>query len=320
MIDPFSAMQRAVDIVQTSPHPDNKIAASLFRGELITARTNAWPEKIVRLLGTTTRIGSSSGTVHAEVSCLLNFPGKVEGASLCITDPFCPNCAKNIAEAGVKRIYIDHKGFQKDFAKRRSGEFESMSLRIAERAGIEIFELRRKERSIIPILEIRDGFRAPQDNPIKIEKSPFDAGPRGLRELVDSVQVLHERWACGFAMGDQRQLYALIASAHPAIGYTKENPGDLDALSHPEGKYNFYLEPVNRLLMGAARNGMRLLDGLVWCSVVPTSREQVNLVAANIGTIHIGATNEARDADALAARDTLSTADILSFVDNPTIR
>jgi deoxycytidylate deaminase len=313
MIEIIDAMQRAVDVVLTSPHPTNKVAASLFRDDLITSRTNAWPEKISRHLGMETRIGNSSGTIHAEVNCLLHFPGKTEGASLCITDPFCPNCAKNIAEAGIKRIYIDHKGFQKDFASRRGDEFENMSLRIAARAGISIYEVRRKEGVITPILETPENYTAPQDNPIKMSKSPFDANVKGLRQLVNSVQVIHERWACGFAMGTNRELWALVASAHPAIGYTKDDPRDMESLSHPEGKYNFYLEPMNRLLMGAARHGLRLLDGLVWCSVVPTAREQVNLVTANMTTVYIGNEAEGRDADALSARDTLAKAGILTF-------
>ena len=35
---------------------------------------------------------------------MIDAPFATDGASLCVTDPFCPNCAKNIAEAGIKRV------------------------------------------------------------------------------------------------------------------------------------------------------------------------------------------------------------------------
>ncbi len=102
MISPLDAMQAAVNIVLTSPHPTNKVAAAIFSGADILVRTNNWPSRIATVLGQDARVGNSSGTVHAEVNCISDFPHPTEGASLCITDPFCPNCAKNIAEALAK--------------------------------------------------------------------------------------------------------------------------------------------------------------------------------------------------------------------------
>lgn len=309
-LSPLDAMQAAVDIVLTSPHPTNKIAASLFKGDTLMARTNTWPDKISQLLGHDMRIGNSSGTIHAEVNCLLNFPIASEGASLCVTDPFCPNCAKNIAEAGIKKIYIDHKGFDKDFALRRGDEFSSMSLRIAARAGISIYEARRKDGSIVPLLEIPETYRAPEDNPIKIE-------PRGslttLQTLVNSVKVKAERWACGYAQDMKGNVFALTASAHAAIGYSEASPDDREQINHPEGKYNFYLEPMNRLMMGAARHGLKLIDGEIYASCIPTAREQVNLVAANLSCLYVGDAEKSRDADGLRARSVLEQARIIEF-------
>ncbi len=310
MTSPFDAMQAAVDIVLTSPHATSKVAASLFNDTVIVARTNHWPERISTELGTEKRIGNSSGTVHAEVQCVLDFPEATEGASLCVTDPFCPNCAKNIAEAGIKAIYIDHKGFDKDFAQRRGSEFSSMSLRIAARAGISIYEVNRKEKTIRPILEIPDGYKAPEDNPIKIEK----VHSLDLPLLVSNVKVIAPRWACGYARDRANILYALTASAHAAIGYTEQDPEDREKISQSEGKYNFYLEPMTRLMMGASRHGLKLVDGQIWASCIPTAREQVNMVADRLSQLYVGDKHMCRDADGLDARLTLEGAGILSFI------
>ena len=109
---PFDEMQRAVDIVGTSPHPANKIAATVFgldtTGQPFSvSRTNCWPQSIADRIGMDADIGDSSGTIHAETAAIFAAP-VTAGAALCVTDPFCPNCAKNIAEAGIRTIYIDH--------------------------------------------------------------------------------------------------------------------------------------------------------------------------------------------------------------------
>src|SRR5688572_3388790 len=135
----YELMQQAVDIVQQSEHPTNKVSAAIAGLDVTgtpyaIAKTNYWPEDIKMRIGREARIGSASGTVHAETACLLAAP-RTENASVFVTDVPCPNCVKNMAEAGIKALYIDHKGFAKDFALRRGGHFESMSLRICEKAG-----------------------------------------------------------------------------------------------------------------------------------------------------------------------------------------
>lgn len=310
MTSPLDAMQAAVNIVLTSPHPTNKIASTLFTDEGIVARTNSWPKKIAEVLGTDIRIGNSSGTIHAEVNCLIDFPAATDGASLCVTDPFCPNCAKNIAEAGIKKIYIDHKGFDKDFALRRGSEFSNMSLQITARAGISIYEVRRKDGIIVPIQECAAHYQAPEDNPIKVKLA---LGTPALKDLISTVVAKADRWGCGFAQDRHGKVFSLVASAHAAIGYSETSPDDRAQISQMDGKYNFYLEPMNRLMMGAARHGLKLIDGLVYASCIPTSREQVNLVAARIQNIHVGDISRARDGDALHARSLLSGAGILNF-------
>ncbi len=312
ILSPIEAMQKAVDIVSSSPHATNKIAATIFKDGTSFSSTNIWPAHIVEKLGTETRVGNSSGTIHAEVSCLLNFPIATEGASLCITDPFCPNCAKNIAESGIKKIYIDHKGFDKDFAQRRGEEYGSMSLRIAARAGISMYQVWRKENRIEPIHEVPVEYVPPQDNPIKIEKTSLHPNIYGLNQIIESTQVLHKRWACALAKNSDGECFFLVASAHPAIGYTKDQ--DANTINHKEGKYSFYLEPLNRILMGAHRYGLRLIDGLIWSSVVPTSRELVNCVGAGITSICLGNDELSRDEEAIAASRLLADSGVMQFI------
>jgi deoxycytidylate deaminase len=293
LINPIEAMQAAVDIVDESPHPTNKIAASLFNERTLISRTNDWPESIRAKIGTEQRIGNSSGTVHAEVRAILSFPLPTQNTSLCITDPFCPNCAKNIAEAGIKNIYIDHKGFEKDFFKRNDDEFAEMSLRIAARAGINVFKVERKLNRITPIHLVPDDFIVIEDNPIKIR----EISPQcNIQDWNEKNRIIHPRWGSAIAMNDDNECFGMIASSHPAIGYSKH------MLTHDyEGKYNFYTEPLNRLLMGAKRYGLILDPAQIYMAQVPTAREFVNFIAAGFEQIMIGDTSHGRDADSLKA-------------------
>ncbi len=309
-LSPFSTMQMAVDSVATSAHPSNKIAACIYKGPNSLAHANGWPPAIATNFPPDARIGNSSGTVHAEVNCILKAPFATDGSSLCITDPFCPNCAKNIAEAGIKHIYIDHKGFAKDFAQRRGDDFENMSLRIAERAGINVTMVNRKEETLTPIITIKDGYVPREDNPIKIKKFPDEIISHALlQKIITKVEPRHERWGVALSRDSNGITTALIASCHPAIGYSQNTQTPLNA----EGKYNFWLEPLNRLLMGAKRFGLNIPPNLIFTSQIPTSRELVNAVAADIKEIYCANPHTARDADSLAAAHLLSQRQILEI-------
>lgn len=303
----ISAMQRAVDVVLTSPHPENKVAATLFFDQGSLSLTNDWPPAIFDKIGTTTRIGDSSGTIHAEVNCLLHSPFKAEGASLAITDPCCPNCAKCIAEAGIKSVYIDHKGFQKDFAARRGDEFQDMSLRILAHAGVSLYEVFRKENKVIEIYNPPSDYIPPEDNPIEIRPCRADLSADTLFKTARLVKVKHERWACGLGIDQSGKIWTLVASAHPAIGYT------YDQVCPPEGKYDFMMEPINRILMGATRAGLKIAAGYIWCSVLPSPREMVNLVGAGMHQIYIGNLSGAKKISSEEARKTLEESGVLVF-------
>lgn len=313
---PFEQMQRAVDIVQSSPHPTNKIAATIFGKDksghdFSVSHTNYWPEKIFRYFGTDTRIGNASGTIHAETACILAAP-YTNNTAICVTDPFCPNCAKNIAETGIKTIYIDHKGFDKDFIARREDVFSDMSMRICEKAGISVYQLWRKEERIEPISVVKDGYIPPEESPVIIEnvkemnhqsfQEHIAAASRALKGMKHAIAV---------AGNGDGQIIVMTARAHPVTGYTLQN--NLTEMEQPQGKYSFIQEPVNRLLMAAPNHGLKIKDGYLYCSQVPTSREQVNIVGAGLTALYIGEKNKARDKFATLAMKQLQEHHVLNY-------
>jgi deoxycytidylate deaminase len=303
--NPLTAMQTAVDIVNTSPHPTNKIAASVFDDHYLIAKTNDWPESIKIKLGTEQRIGNASGTVHAEVRAILASKIPTQNLSLAITDPFCPNCAKNIAEAGIKNVYVDHKGFEKDFALRHGDEFLSMSLRIAEKAGMNVYKVERKEQQITPIFISPPDFIPREDNPIKIRE--LTKG-NTVKDWIATNRIIHERWGAAIASNNEDKIFGLFASCHPAIGYTK------DMITHDsEGKYNFYLEPLNRILMASKRYGLILDPSQIYMAQVPTARELVNYIAGGFNLLQIGDPHKGRDEDAFAALGLLQQSRIIKI-------
>ena len=316
-LDPILEMQKAVDIVNTSPHPVNKIAATLFgvdiHGKSFShSCTNMWPKPIADNFAPSERIGGSSGTIHAETACILT-AACTHGASLCVTDPFCPNCAKNLAEAGIKNLYIDHKGFQKEFASRRSGDFKAMSLGICEKAGINVYQVFRKEGRIEPILEIPPSYKPFDESPVKIE--PLRASNlKAFYALITHAKDIHKgrKFAAALATDDEGRAFGLIARAHPTPGYSMTY--DETLISSAQGKkYSFILEPLNRLLMAAPRQSLSLVNGMIYSSGLPTSREQVNMIAEGITDIHIGDFSKARDADAFSAMELLSLRGVVQY-------
>ena len=310
-------MQQAVDIVGSSLHPANKIAATLFGKdrngkEFSVSRTNFCPPSILEKIGTEDRIGSASGTVHAETSCLLAAPAPTDGASLCITDPFCPNCAKNMAEAGIRTVYIDHKGFKKDFVARRAHAFEDMSMRICEKAGISVYELWRKEERLIPILQFSPSYVPPEDSPVE-HKPVNHADKNSFMATVRSIQDRHHSRKIAVALvKDIHGTYEILtARLHPAIGYTMKT--DTSEIENPQGKYSFMLEPVGRLLMHAARRGLKIQDGFLYVTQAPTARELVNMVGAGLSFLYVDDPTRSRDAQGIEALRTLKSRGIIDF-------
>ncbi len=309
--DPYALMQSAVDIVQQSEHPTNKVAASLAGKDaggraFSIARTNYWPEDIKKKLGMETRIGSSSGTIHAETACLLQSP-LTNGAALFVTDVPCPNCVKNMAEAGIKAMYIDHKGFAKDFALRRGGHFDNMALRICEKAGISIFKIYRKDKRTEDILKIPEGFSPVIEKPARIVPLHEKIGEDMFLKIVTREQQIYKThpFAIAIAASALGAHFIISAEAHPCPGYTAQT------VEKGDEKYSTILQPVNRVMMMAARYGLKIEPEFFFASRVPTARELVDLVGAKLTRIQIGDVTKARDNDGLTAFAQLKNAGIL---------
>lgn len=298
MITPFDALERAIDIVNTSTHSTNRIAATIFHetNEWHFSCVNHWPTKIEKALGRDTRIGDASGTIHAETACIFHAAFEegysTQGTSLAITDPPCPNCVKNMAEAGIDNIYIDHKGFHKDFAQRRLEYFKTLSLRLAEKAGVSIYEVNRKTKSIVPIIIADKEYVPPNENPIEIieEEENFKYEFSAEDHIKVATAILFKN----------NQKIQMICTSHPALGFQTKK--DLYEIEHPETKYSFIQEACNRLLMNAARYGYKILENRIICSETPTSREFVNLVGANIDKLKILNPEMSRDNDSNDAK------------------
>ncbi len=308
---PYEYMQQAVDIVNNSEHPQNKIAALLSGmtpdgGPFNIAYTNFWPSVIVDKLGTDTRIGNASGTIHAETACIINAP-RTEGSEVYITDPFCPNCAKNMAEAGVQTIYIDHKGFEKDFVNRRREYFETMSLRICEKAGINVFKIWRKNQNMEALLKLPENFRPPKHETISQHKI-FTSFDEFVLKQTDVMEGKPFAAGIGTDITTKTNL-ALVAETRQIKGFPEHD----QEMKNIAGKYNYIIEPTTRLIIGAARNGIRIDPGNIFSSRVPTAREQVNLIGIGAKRILTGNKTSARDQDSINAMRTLEENGILKF-------
>ncbi len=304
-------MQRAVDIVETSPHPDNKIAATLAAGDFIISRTNYWPAAIEQHFEHDTDIGNSSGTIHAETACLLaamTAGRATNDGALYITDLPCPNCAKNIAEAGVTALYIDHKGFDKDFALRRGDDFEHMSLRICQKAGISVYKIFRKDARLEVIWEVPEGFEPTLESPARLTLLEREIDAVEFIELAADKDRVYGEAAYSVALGmnaDGAQ-FLISAQSHPVIGYTSHT------IESTDSKYSFTQRPLNRVLMIAAREGLKIEDGFVFASITPTARELVNFVGAELSALSIGEAEKSRDAFGPIALGQLTQSKILN--------
>ncbi len=279
-------MQDAVDVVLSSEHETSRVAACVFNPSdpqcTPVSAVNSRPQCLHGHYAWDARLGSSSQYVHAEVMALAHFKGPLRGSHLCVTDPFCPNCAKNMAEAGVRTVYIDHKGFQKDFIARNGDEFSSMSMLIAEKAGISVHMVNRKERSVTPILT---QLAQTRPSPSAIEFFDIDDGMTLETAAVTFRKRLggREAWSAAFVRepdGTPRGL--LVFEALPP-GIT---PEDFKARgTSATGKYRFPIDPLTRLLITVRRMGMTLLDPRIVCARVPSSRALVNALGFDVTSL-----------------------------------
>jgi len=280
---PFTAMQHAVDIVSTSEHNKNKIASCLFTTNNNIARVNHRPDILKSKFTPDLRVGKASQFIHSETACLFdaNFP--TEGASICITDPMCPNCAKAICESGITHVYIDHKGLDKDFAQRRGNDFQSLSLLMMEKAGIIVSILNRKVETLETLIEppviTRKG--APQG----IEFFDWD-NDLTLKDYLQKFRnrQAHSAWAIAQIEENGHKL-GIIVFEELTRGLTPQVYAENRRISE---KYRLPVDPLNRLLFFTKRKGFTLQNKELAVNLAPSSRALVNATGYGISTVYVG--------------------------------
>ncbi len=313
-------MRSAQREAKRSPIPVYKIGALLdgkdsMGHEFTVMRSNHWPNIIRETLGVEDKIGNASPTIHAETAVILAAPHGVKGADMYVTDPLCPNCMKNIVEAGIKRLFIDKGGFNREFYRKNKNHFDSQSMSIARRGGVSIYTVDTLTEIIQPLFEADKKDTPPNDSPIEIETIDH-VSDAIFCDVIDRASERHKQRKHAIALVEDEfgNKFALVARSHMVIGHTAGHKDDIPLISKAPGeKYSLIQEPVNRLMMFMARKGYKSLEGYLYCSVVPTSREQVNMVGAGISRITIGDLQRSRDDDGIAAMQILKSARILEY-------
>ena len=298
-MNPFKAMQAAVDIVLSSEHINNKIAACLFTETKHIVGTNHRPHPLKNQFLPDVRVGDSSQFIHAEVGCIYKSNIATDGASLCVTDPFCPNCAKAIAESGIRHVYIDHKGLDKDFAKRRGEDFESLSLLVMEKAGIHVSILYRKEQRIEPLLT----------PPIMTRIATaglefFDCvDDLSMSDMVESFRNRqpNSAWACARVKESNGQITGILIFEGLPPGLTPHNYIDKKNEGRGNDKYGLTTDPMNRLMFYIKRKNMVLLNGEIGCNITPSARALVNCTGFGVQKLVIGENQSKADENKQAA-------------------
>src|SRR5690606_30757605 len=125
-------------------------------------------------------------------------------------------------------IYIDHKGFKKEWIKRRGDDFRKMSLHICREAGIEVFEVFRDKKSktaettIYPATKRTD---EPHEKSIpKLHHCESVQSAESFMEFVKKAKAQYDgtNFAMALAYDNEGHCHVLAAEQHLVSGYTEE--------------------------------------------------------------------------------------------------
>jgi dCMP deaminase len=308
-LTPFIAMQNAVDIVNTSEHNSNKIAACLFKGHQWVVETNHRPDIFQSHFTPDIKFGQSSQFIHSETACIFNTPFITEGAEICITDPPCPNCAKAICEAGITHVYIDHKGLDKDFAQRRGDDFESLSLLVFEKAGVNVSIIYRKEARLENLIGPPVATRKGSAQGIEFFDWDNDVSLHDYLSKFRQRQP-HTSWALAKIQEEEKYL-GIILFEELTNGLT---PRDYAEHRQRSEKYRLPVDPLNRILYFAKRKGMTIIDGAVAVNLYPSSRALVNSIGFGLKKIHIGEMKPDHDEQGHVAAKMIERTGVLQLI------
>ena len=188
-----------------------------------------------------------------------------------------------------------------------------MSMEIVAKAGISVYKIHRKEKKIDIIFEPEKGYRPPEDSPIHIEPCP--ESKEAFTTLVhDMMQQHHNRkFVTAMVKTQDEATFCMTARVHAVTGYSIQNDRDIEIITNPGQKYSYIQEPLNRFIMAAKRKGYEIHPEYVFCSQIPTSREQVNIIGAGIKKIMISDPFRARSDEDKDAKKLLESHGIITF-------
>lgn len=310
----FEHMKTAKETAEKSFHPTHKVGAVLcghdnFDQPYKIAHSNYWPETLEKHIGRNQKLGKASTTVHAEVAVILKSPS-TEGAELYVTELPCPNCAKVIAEARIKTVYVDAQTHSTPLGKKLKSYFDEISHPILQSAGVKTFEINTQSETIHEITNTQDNILRPIEHPvihIPLEYEQINADH--FKALTDEQKItLKNPFAACYAKTELGQYTFLCAQSHRSLGLTKEQA---ETIKTSQKKYSPVIHPINRLLLTCARYGLKIDENYLYSSQTPTSREFVNLIGADITTLTIGNANNFYDESDIKALKQLTDKNLI---------
>jgi len=309
-------MQQARDAEEQSPHPTHKVGALLHgintnAKNFTIAKSNFWPTALETSIGRNTKIGNASTTIHAEISTILSAP-TTEDTDIYITDLPCPNCAKAIAEARIKAVYIDAHTHNTLLGKKIEPFFKSTSMPIFKSANISVYELDIENKTLKMLHKAQETTALHIERPVDITPiKPDNINAQTFNHLVKETSAYSTApFAACIAKTTLGQYRFIAAQAHISVGLSQDAT---QSIRNAQSKYKPTLEPLNRLLLTCARHGMKIIDEHLYSSQTPTAREFVNIIGAGHTNLNIGNTSISRDEHGLTALEQIKKNKILNI-------
>lgn len=304
----FQHIRTARSVRHQSPHPIYKVGAvvcgiTATGGYFSAAHHNYWPTLLENTIGRDTKLGNASTTIHAEIAAIYNAPA-TQNADLYVTELACPNCTKSVVESGIQRVYIDAYTRKTKLGTKIYPYFENTSIPILTAAGVAAFEVDPEQETITALIPQR--VEMEQDNyssyRIKLLTGLTDMQEAVFARELARYATQHAFAAC-LARNVQGQTFFLYARADLTRGMTT---AAAEESRFAQDKYRPTLEPLNRLLMQAARYGLTIDRDYLYSSHVPSSREFVNIIGAGFHHLKIGDLTQSRDEYGLQCLEQLS--------------
>ncbi len=308
----FERMKRALAAEEQSPHPTHKVGALICgldqSGQSFErVHYNFWPEPLEQHIGANEKLGNASTTIHAEMATLFTVPYSIN-ADIYITDLPCPNCAKTIAHAGIKNVYIDSHTHNTPLGIKIKPYFDTVSMMIFKKAGIGVFEINIEQQTVTCLQGHAREHVMPDTPSMNIVKA--DINNEAFQREIDTVDAKHPIAAC-FATNQNGATVFLHARTELSEGLSE---ADAAAIREEQDKYVPTLQPINRLLVTCASYGFTIANGYIFSSRTPTSREFVNLIGAGHNHLYIGDAAKCRDQWGLKALSKLQEKGILKVL------